>query len=280
MIFVTVASTARADEKGDAKPAASRPRPRVTISKETTVITAPLRDDGYPDYIRYLNEKLSQGVTPENNAIIPIVRVMGIPEFEGPEREQFFRMLGIEALVLDGDYFVRWEFFAARVSESEQPKMPLGDDRSQSAYFKELNKVAMRGPWTRKQYPHLVKWIDSNHKHFPALIEASKLPGAYAPMTSDEQFPPVLGAGLVAVTPTGDAAEALLCRAMLRAGENDVKGALEDLLACQRLARLLATQGALVDYMLANRIDGNARDAAIAWLASAASVARTIRRIP
>jgi hypothetical protein len=43
---------------------APKPRPRVTISKETAVITEPLRDDGYPDYIRYLNEKVSQGVTP------------------------------------------------------------------------------------------------------------------------------------------------------------------------------------------------------------------------
>ena len=42
----------------------------VTISKETTYITEPLRADGYPDYVAALNQRFSQGVTPENNAAV------------------------------------------------------------------------------------------------------------------------------------------------------------------------------------------------------------------
>ncbi len=33
----------------------------VTISKETTYITEPLRPDGYPDYIAALNQRASKG---------------------------------------------------------------------------------------------------------------------------------------------------------------------------------------------------------------------------
>ena len=49
----------------------------VTISKETTYITEPLRPDGYPDYIAVLNQRGSKGVTPENNAVVPVFRAMG-----------------------------------------------------------------------------------------------------------------------------------------------------------------------------------------------------------
>ena len=48
------------------------PSPAIVVSKETTYITEPLRKDGYPDYIRYINDKLSEGVTPDNNAVVLI----------------------------------------------------------------------------------------------------------------------------------------------------------------------------------------------------------------
>ncbi len=49
-----------------------RPAPSIVISKKTTVITAPLRADGLPDYGQYLMERFSEGVTPENNAAVLI----------------------------------------------------------------------------------------------------------------------------------------------------------------------------------------------------------------
>src|SRR6516225_3610527 len=42
-------------------------RGKFTISKETTYVTEPLDRYGYIDYARALNQRLSQGVTPENN---------------------------------------------------------------------------------------------------------------------------------------------------------------------------------------------------------------------
>ena len=58
-------------------PAKTKPRVLVTISKATTYITEPLRSDGYPDYIAALNQRLSKGVTPENNAVVLFWRAMG-----------------------------------------------------------------------------------------------------------------------------------------------------------------------------------------------------------
>jgi hypothetical protein len=53
------------------------PRVKVTISKETTYITEPLRPDGYPDYLAALDQRRSEGVTPENNAAVPLMRALG-----------------------------------------------------------------------------------------------------------------------------------------------------------------------------------------------------------
>ena len=44
------------------------PSPTLEQGPKTTVIQAPLRSDGMPNYASYLVGKASQGVTPENNA--------------------------------------------------------------------------------------------------------------------------------------------------------------------------------------------------------------------
>src|SRR5262245_33592389 len=60
------------------EPAANPPKGKFTISKETTYVTGPLDKDGYIDYAAALNERLGQGVTPENNANVLLWRAMGL----------------------------------------------------------------------------------------------------------------------------------------------------------------------------------------------------------
>ena len=49
----------------------------VTISKETTRITAHLKDNGYPDYVGGLNAQMSKGITAENNLVVAIWNTIG-----------------------------------------------------------------------------------------------------------------------------------------------------------------------------------------------------------
>ena len=66
-----------------------------TISPETTYVTAPVDAEGYIDYPTALNERLSKGITPENNANVLIWKALG-PHPEGgtmpPEYFKFFRL--------------------------------------------------------------------------------------------------------------------------------------------------------------------------------------------
>ncbi|MCH7989760.1 MAG: hypothetical protein IID46_11520, partial [Planctomycetes bacterium] len=119
LTIAAVAQTASTDKPVEAKkPQPTIPRFKLTISKETTYLTEPLAKDGYINYERALNEQLSKGVTPENNAAVLFLRAYGprdLPDFvfrthrlerSNELRVRYFKMLGIEPLPEKGDYFV------------------------------------------------------------------------------------------------------------------------------------------------------------------------------
>ena len=89
-------------------------RVAVTISKETTYIIEPLREDGYPDYVAALNNRMSEGVTPENNASVLLWQAIGPGEINANDREKYFQMLGIPPLPENGDYYITPDKYLAR----------------------------------------------------------------------------------------------------------------------------------------------------------------------
>src|ERR1700689_1687238 len=78
--------------------ATSEPSALFTISPETTAILGPVRPDGTVDYVAALNDRFSQGVTPDNNGFVLWLRVMGAKEIPELDRQQMPAMCGAEAL--------------------------------------------------------------------------------------------------------------------------------------------------------------------------------------
>lgn len=60
------------------------PAGELEIGPETTVVEGPVRANGTVDYAAALNERLSEGVTPQNNAYVVIARLLKPDEAEGP----------------------------------------------------------------------------------------------------------------------------------------------------------------------------------------------------
>ena len=85
-----------------------------TISNETTYLTEPLRKDGSVDYVSALNERYSQGVTPQNNAAILFWKAVGPEEILSEYRSRYFEMLGVPPLPEKGDYYVDLEKYLAQ----------------------------------------------------------------------------------------------------------------------------------------------------------------------
>jgi hypothetical protein len=65
----------------------------VTISKETTVITAPLKPNGYPDYVGAINAQQSAGVTTENNLAVTIWNTIGTTQMSPKMVTPYFKHL-------------------------------------------------------------------------------------------------------------------------------------------------------------------------------------------
>src|SRR5687767_10530461 len=86
------------------------------LSEETTHITGPLDEAGYPDYFAGLNEQMSRGVSPENNAAVLLLQVFGPMSLpEEFDRQEFYRLLKIKSLPVSERYFEDWITYGTRV---------------------------------------------------------------------------------------------------------------------------------------------------------------------
>ena len=278
---------------------------RVTISKETTHIVQPLRSDGCVDYVAALNERLSRGVTPDNNAVVLLLKAIGPRRIGEAHREKYFRLLGIPPLPEDGEYFVTiFAYSKGRKALSErscstneamrnvervvQESLKQVDDAFKSGkfdpkkdeeyiLFDQLTK-GLRRPWSEKEFPRLAGWLRANEKPLALAVEATKRPRRFDPVVCEDG-----GMCLAFVDGLSDykyVGEALAARSMLRTEKGDVDGALDDLLACHRLARLVGQGPSLVDQLFAIGIARTAWGADAALLGHVQLTARQAARIP
>ncbi len=230
----------------------AKPRVLVTISKETTYITEPLRPDGYPDYVAALNQRFSRGVTPENNAAVPFWRAIGPRGLDKTCRERFFRALGIPSLPEKGDYFIGLDDYVKELSARKNPGVPF--DHSQLDEHWAALDIAMKRPWSKQEFPMLAKWLTANEKPLALLIEASKRSRRYDPLIASSPEPTL--AVLLHIwdqVPDGyyslrsrtmgssdyGVGETMVVHAMARLGEGRADEAWKELLAAHRFARVV-----------------------------------------
>lgn len=245
-----------------------KPRVLVTISKETTYITGPLRKDGYVDYVAALNERCKKGVTPENNAAVLFWRAMGPGEINPDMRDRYFKMLDMKPLPQKGDYFIPFGDYVQRLKDANDPRAPKPAADGHDTSYDQLN--AAKRPWSSQEFPALAGWLADNEMPLALLIEASKRPRRYDPLLcsgTDEGLVAVL---LPQLNVYREQARALVSRANLRVKEGKIDEAWEDLVACHRLARLVGQGPTLVEVLVAIAMDGIAGEGDQAILQSPA----------
>ena len=250
-------------------------RQTFTVSPETTYVTGPLDKDGYVDYVTALNERLSKGITPENNANVLIWRLLG-PRPEGGNNmpAEYFKWLGIDPPPEQGNYFLR----AANHSNSSSD---LNSYESRKQFYDHLVEVA-KSPWSASEEPELAVWLRRNEEPLALVIQASKRPNYYNPLVpnrAEDRSPGLIDARLPAVQLCRDLASCLQCRAMLRLGEGKTTEAWQDLLACHRLGRHLAHGGCLIEMLTGISIEQKACDAVVAFLGHAKLTSKRIAEL-
>ncbi len=229
---------------------------KVTISKETTYITAPLRPDGYVDYLEALNRRCSKEITPENNAAVPLWQALGPEPISKEVRTEYFRRLGIEPLPEDGKYSVPFYRYLRRVEKSSKPADLTFDKWEEQEY--DNRDQAEKRPWGKKEFPLLAAWLAENRQPLDLAVAGVRRPRYFSPLVGKE------GASLldhelcIALWSSRPAVRALRVRAMLCLHEGKIDEAWQDLLACHRIARLIGQQPSFVDQMAGSVLDSMA----------------------
>ena len=255
LLALVVVASALADEPPANKPEVKRPpKPKVavSVSKETTYITEPLRKDGSVNYIAALNERTRQGVTLENNASVLFWQAVGPGQIWEEIRDKYFQMLGIPTLPEKGDYFVDIQEYLAHRKDSEKNGNAKPKEDQDNVW--DILDRAMTRPWSKQEYPILAQWVEANEKPLKLIVEASKRPRRYDPLIGGESsilsFVPQLAARGFRHTGT-----LLIIRAMLRLNEGKVGDAWDDLLTCHRLARLMGQGPTTIEGLVAGSIE-------------------------
>jgi peroxiredoxin len=264
-------------EKNDEKK--GQAKPKFTISKETTYITEPLTEEGYPNYAAALNKHYGKGVTPENNAAVLFWKAYG-PHPEGATMPpDFFRLLGVE-LPEEGEYFLVYTKFL-----TEHKQIPRSDERF--AALNEQQLEAAKRPWKRDEFPEIAEWLAANEKPLAVVVEGTRRTECFSPVVlpkkqAEEDFG-LMRVRLPGVQQSREFARALAARAMLRLGEGKVEEARQDLLACHRLGRLVAQGPFLIEFLVGIAIDGIAARGDLAFIEhtspNAGQAARYLREL-
>lgn len=235
------------------------PRPRFTVSEETTVLLGPLRGDGCVDYVAALNEMCSEGVTPENNAAVLLMKAFGPSEVSEPMRERFFRMLGIEPLPEQGNYLVDSVEYIQNLVSNRVAADASADAVKYREKLEDDYRQLMKRPWSKDEFPEMAGWLKRNEEPLRWIVEGTRRPRYYAPLiASDDEDEPgtVLAILLPMLQEMREAARLLKARAMLRLGEGEVDAAWGDLAACHRLARLAGQDPTMIGTLVCIAIDG------------------------
>jgi hypothetical protein len=173
---------------------------------------------------------------------------------------EYFKRLGIDEPPKDGDYFVG-------LSKYQQGRPDL--QREELDALADQQSWAAKRPWTAEDYPHIAAWIKANDKPLAVIIEATKRTEYFNPLVArrkDKGPTSLIGALIPSVQKCREVASALAGRAMLRTGAGEFDDAWQDLLACHRLARLVARGASLIEALVGNAIDQIASQADLAYL--------------
>ena len=237
-------------------------RSTFTISPQTTYVTDRLDKKGFVDYPTALNDRLSNGITPETNANVLIWKALG-PKPEGGNGmpAEYFKMLGIDPPTEKGDYLVGYSNYLkdhGRVDSAQNA------DEDYDKLFR-----AGHWPWTGKEYPELAGWLAANEKPLALIVEATRRPEYYNPIVpnrTEDWSPGLIAALLPNVQKCREVGSALTCRAMLRVGDGKYVEAWQDLLACHRLARHVGRGGTIIESLVGFALEQIAARADVVFL--------------
>lgn len=219
------------------------PSPAIAVGHDTTRIAGPLDADGYVDFLAALDEMAKAGVTPENNAVVPVLEAYGCKSIKPEQREKFYAALGMPVPTEKGDGYFDPYFVSPPNGNYQDPKYRRAWDEFDTATTR---------PWKRDELPEVAAWLDRHEPHAQVLVAASKRTGFYNPVL----FPIAEDPGSQFGYAVHDRVQWFLAHAMQRIAEGDYQSAWDDAEVLHRLSALQTKSPLLQDFLFAHALDG------------------------
>jgi hypothetical protein len=212
----------------------------------TTRITSPTLPDGMIDYMVALDEQFGRGVTPENNAAIPILQALGRQAlWKAQPADSITDKLGMPHLPEQGDYFIGLDEYARQ--------HPLADEEARGG-FDATDPFLF--PLTVP--PDIAQWVKANEKPLALLTQAVTRPRFFIPFYGGYRPPTLVEVGLLYLKPMKHVGRAFHARALIRLQGGDIDGFRQDIISLHRLARLLGQGSTAVDRVVAMGLEDSA----------------------
>lgn len=253
--------------------------PAITPGRETTRIEGPLRADGTVNFAAALHEQYSRGVTLENNAVVPLVRALGPSVFWRGDDGGFYERSGIDPLPEEGAYFLPLNAFIRH----ELERTPGAEEQSEAWRRRRdaLERQELRaydGPWTEEECPDVVRWLDDCETALAMCREGVKRPRYYYyPPHDDDAIAAPLPVDIV--DGARQLAYALQASANRHLGAGNAQGAIEDALACHRLAAHVSHGPDTIDSFVADALNALANSVTVRLLAHGKLTAEECRAL-
>lgn len=255
--------------KPKTKPAA----PVIRVSKKTTYVLGPLRKDGTVDFAAALNARARKGVTPEKNAAVLIAQVVSRGELSPEFQKVLYEKLGIPKTVKPQQRLLSpWEF-AERTAGKKH-------DAYAEALLKQQDESRQR-IWSRKEMPELAAWLKHNEQPLAVVRKAVQRRQWFNPIIhlGDSTESRMLISTLLPIAQSSrDFGRLLAANATLAVQEGRNQDAMDDLLACHRLARQIGKGLFLIDLLVGDAIEAMACEADVAVLRSGKLTAKELQR--
>lgn len=230
-------------------PDADEPRGVFPQDAETLLFTQPRDERGYVVYPAVLNEHLRGTITPDQNALALLAKVIGPHSADATLSDSFYHRLGVPRVSIEYP-LVRSEVFFRGVAQS---------------HLEKRFTRCRRGAWKAADERRIADWLWVNEDALAVATEASRRPAYYCPLTPrDGERGGIITANMFHVVPNlFRQFGTLLCvRACLWAGDHKPVQAWADVFTTLRLARLLSRGGLLIDLLFGLALETMACEAA------------------
>lgn len=230
---------------------------KITVSKDTTFITKPLKADGYPDYIEALNATLGAGATVENNMGAEVFRLVGCYEVHKAIRKPYFARMGMAVPPQYGSYLSFYHMLSPYGPQQE--RTPTGDEINAWTKAQEEYDIALDGVWDEQMCPSVAKWLEQMEGPLDEVIAMSNRTHFFMPYITvpdhESDIPELIAILLPGAQKVRELARGLAVRAHYLIGTGDIDGAIAHSIALHRIGRISMRGGTLVEGLVGIAVD-------------------------